>query len=75
MMAATKSKCHVNCACHCLSTSMQLIHITLNKHYNAYEVDPLEGTVNCQHKNLADYHLLCISKSFNRNTCSKYHNV
>ena len=42
-----------------------------NKHYNAYEVDSLEETVICQHKDLADYHLLYIHKSFNRTTCSK----
>jgi len=55
----------------CLFVLNAYIVNTYNKHYNAYEVDVLDEIVICQHKDLADYHLLCINKSFNRTLCSK----
>ena len=53
--------------------------VTYNKHYNAYEVKSIQETVLCQQEDLADYHILCINKSFNREIsstnfiCLKYH--
>ena len=42
-----------------------------NKHYNAYEIDALDEIVVCQHQDLADHHLLCINKSYDRTLCTK----
>ena len=49
------------------------ISTNFNKHYNSYEVELLvDEKVICQHEDLADYHLLSLSKSLNF-VCLKYH--
>lgn len=56
------------------------ISTNFNKHFNSYEVELLkDDKVICQHRDFADYHLLSLSKSFDRTmydknfVCLKYH--
>ena len=55
----------------CLFILYPFVSTNYNAHFNAYEVEVLEDEmIICQHDDLADYHLLSISKSFNKDICS-----
>ena len=56
----------------CLFILTPFIVTTFNKHFNAYEVEPMRNDyLVCRQKDFADYHVLSISKSFNRALCIK----
>ena len=64
----------------CLFILNPYISTNYNSHFNSYEVEPLENEkIVCQHGDLADYHLLSISKSFDKDiynknfVCLKHH--
>ncbi|XP_065884437.1 uncharacterized protein [Dysidea avara] len=56
----------------CLFIIEPLITNCFNKHYNSYEVNALKHThIICKHQDLADYHPLTMSKSFNQHLVDK----
>lgn len=64
----------------CLFILTPYISTSYNNHFNSYEVECLpDEKIICEHKDLADYHLLSISKSFDRTiygknfVCLKHH--